>query len=83
MDKEIWSIEINGVSSICTFDTGVYLDIDCKGDARVSYTPQTIDIYVKIYGKYEDFRMKILKGCIWGPGVLTQMSDMTLKFVMK
>ena len=83
MNKKVWSIEINKESNICTLNTGVDLEIGYKGNTRISYTKQEIEVYKLIARNYVEYRMIMLKGCIWGPGTLTQMSNMTLRFVMK
>ena len=83
MKKKVWSIKLNGLSTMCTLENGVLLDINCKGDTRISYTKQQIEVYKIIARNCIEYRLTILKGCIWGPGILTQMSDMTLRFVIK
>ena len=83
MPKEVWSTELNRNGSFCIFKSGVTIDQDCMGDSRISYTRQNVDIYTKRAHSPLEYRITLLTGCVWGPGTLTQLSNMTLKFVLK
>ena len=83
MNKKIWDIELKEDDCCWISPTGVIIDIDCKYTARVSYKKQIIDIYMKNYKQHLEYRISLLKGYVWGPGILSQMSHMVLKFVPK
>ena len=83
MNKEIWSTKLGRNDDICIFDSGVVLGRAKSNDARISYSNQEIDLWEEISYRCNDYRGTITRGCFFGPGILTQMSNMTLKFIMK
>ena len=83
MNKKVWSIELNEDDYCWVSPAGIFLDTDCKDEALISYKEQIVDIYMEISKQNLKYKITLQKGGIWGPGTLLQMSDMTLKFVMK
>ena len=77
--KVVWKEHLGRNNHVCSFDDGVVISYVFNVDeARASYTPQDIEIYTK-----KGFKGIMLKGCLWGPGTLSQLSNMSLKFVME
>ena len=83
MSKKVWSKKLRRNDDICTFNSGVVLGRGLCNDARISYSNQEIEIYTLQWNGYKDYRGTITRGCLFGPGILTQMSNMTLKFIIK
>ena len=78
MKKKVWGIELKDDDCCWVDSSGVITDIDCVYTARISYTEQIVDIYKKNYKQGLIYKITLQKGCIWGPGTLILMSDMTL-----